>query len=470
MGRYRKLGKNVALLTIGNFASKLLSFLLVPFYTAILSTAEYGTADVLTTSVNLIMPIFTLTIYEAVMRFALDENSNKKQVFSIGLYTTIIGCMVVLVGSQFLNSFESVKEYIWEFVFYYISLVLYNLILQFIKGIEKISVYSIAGVINTFVYIGCNILFLMFFHWGIKGYLAAFIVGHTVSALYAFVAGKVYRYVIGCSKIEFGLLRKMINYATPMIPNAISWWVSNSSDKYILIYYCGVAVNGIYSVAYKIPSILTIGISIFISAWQISAVDNFGSEESKKFYADVYDKYECLLYIGAAVLIGSTQILSKCLFSNEFYLAWRYTPVLICASVFNSLASFYGSIYTSAKKTEMLFYSTLIGAVGNIVMNFLLIPYWGAMGAAIATMVSYTIVWVVRAIHSRKLFAFDLKIKRNIIIYLVLGIEVILISADINPIYIVSILGTLIVGVVCKSVFVDIIKLFAQKCAKRSIV
>ena len=103
-------------------------------------------------------------------------------------------------------------------------------------------------------------------------------------------------------------------------------------------------------------------------------------------------------------------------------------------------------------------------------MNFLLIPYWGAMGAAIATMVSYTIVWVVRAIHSRKLFAFDLKIKRNIIIYLVLGIEVILISADINPIYIVSILGTLIVGVVCKSVFIDIIKLFAQKCAKHSIV
>ena len=454
------------LLTIGNFASKLLSFLLVPFYTAILSTAEYGTADVLTTSVNLVLPIFSLMIYEAVMRFTLDENSDKKQVFSIGLYTTIIGCVVVLTGAQFLRFFDSARSYVWQFVFYYMSLVIYNLVLQFVKGIEKISVYSIAGVINTFVYIGCNILFLLVFHWGIKGYLTAFIVGHTVSALYAFIAAKVYHYVIRYGKVEFALLRKMVNYAAPMIPNAISWWVSNSSDKYILIYFWGVAVNGIYSVAYKIPSILTIGISIFIGAWQISAVDNFGSEESKKFYSDIYDKYESLLYIGAAFLIGVVQILAKCLFSNDFYFAWVYTPVLICASVFNSLASFYGSIYTSSKKTGMLFYSTLIGAGGNIVLNFLLIPSLGAMGAAIATMVSYIIVWVVRAIHSRKLFTFDLSIKRNIIIYLILGIEVVLISADINPFYIVSIFSTLAVGFICRSVFVDVLNQFVKKLGK----
>lgn len=466
MGNYKKLGRNIALLTIGNFASRILSFLLVPFYTSILSTAEYGTADMVTTSVNLIMPIFSLLVYEAVMRFCLESNSDKKQIFSIGLYVTIIGCFVLLIIIQILRFSSYTKDYIWQFVFYYVSLVMYNLILQFVKGLEKVSVYSIAGVINTFVYIACNIFFLIVLKWGVKGYLTAFIVGNMVSALYAFVSARVYRYIIGFSKIKLVLLREMINYATPMIPNAISWWISNSSDKYILVYFWGIAVNGIYTVAYKIPSILTIGISIFIGAWQISAVDNFGSEESKKFYADIYNKYECLLYIGTAALIGLVKILSKFLFANDFYLAWLYTPILICASVFNSLASFYGSIYTSSKKTGMLFYSTLIGAGGNIILNFILIPPFGAMGAAIATMVSYIIVWGVRAVHSRRLLAFELNIKRNCIIYLILGVEVLLITADINPYFSVSIAATLLITYSCRSVVIETLNLFMNRFRK----
>ncbi|MGN0526963.1 MAG: polysaccharide biosynthesis C-terminal domain-containing protein [Acutalibacteraceae bacterium] len=466
MGKYQKLGKNVALLTVGNFASKLLSFLLVPFYTAILSTEEYGTADVITTSVNLIMPIFTLVIYEAVLRFALDKTGDKKQVFSVGLYISLVGCAVVVAGAQFLRFFDTVKLYVWQFVLYYISLIVYNLVLQFVKGIEKVTVYSIAGVVNTFIYIGCNILFLLVFNWGVKGYLSAFIVGHAVAALYAFLAAKVYKYIISFSKIKLSLVKQMVKYAAPMIPNTVSWWVSNSSDKYILIYFWGVAVNGIYSVAYKIPSILTIVITIFISAWQISAVENFGSEESKKFYANIYDKYESLLYIGAAILIGAVQILAKFLFSNDFYLAWKYTPVLICASMFNSLAAFYGSVYTSSKKTKMLFYSTLIGAIANIGLNFALIPSFGAMGAAIATMVSYMIIWVVRAIHSRRLFQFNIRIKRDILVYFILGAETVLISMDKNPYYIVSVVSVLAICLICRDIFADVLKLVVKKLKK----
>lgn len=459
MGKYQKLGKNVVLLTIGNFTSRVLSFLLVPFYTAVLSTSEYGTADMLTTSVNLIMPIFTLMIYEAVMRFALDENSDKRQVFSAGLYITITGCLIIVFGAQFLRLFDASKDYVWTFALYYISLVFYNLVLQFAKGIEKVSVYSIAGVINTFVYIICNIIFLLYLRVGVKGYLMAFVIGHTVSVLYAFIKAKVYVYVISYSKIKIDNLRHMVKYAAPMIPNAMSWWISNSSDKYILTFFWGVSVNGIYSVAYKIPSILTIVINIFISAWQISAVEDFGSEESKKFYADIYDKYESLLFIGSAILIGGTQILARFLFSNDFYAAWLYTPVLIYASLFNSLAAFYGSIYTASKRTQMMFYSTLLGALANIILNFAMIPTFGAMGAAIATMISYIVVWIVRAVDSRKIFAFKIKIKRDVCIYVVLTAEIILICNDWNPFYIVSIVSIILVCLICRKVLIDSLRL-----------
>ncbi|MCI8497661.1 MAG: oligosaccharide flippase family protein, partial [Clostridiales bacterium] len=422
--------------------------------------------DMLTTTVNLIMPIFTLLVYEAVMRYALDKTGDKQQVFSIGLYITVIGCLVVVFGVQFLRFFAALKPYIWLFILYYISLAFYNLILQFIKGIEKVAVYSVAGVINTFVHIICNIIFLLCFRWGVQGYLMAFIIGHSVAAVYAFCMAGVYRYVISYSKLKVDYLKKMLHYACPMIPNSISWWVSNSSDKYILTYFWGVTVNGIYSVAYKIPSILTIIINIFISAWQISSVEDFGSESSKKFYSDIYDKYEGILFMGASFLIGFSPILAKFLFSNAFYDAWRYTPVLVLASVWNSLSAFYGSIYTAAKKTNMLMYSTLAGAVGNILLNLALIPTYGAMGAAIATMISYAIVWLMRAIHSRKIFAFDIKVKRDIIINVVLLLEIVLVCTEHNPYYIVSILSVAFICHRCRETLKIAINMVMRKKAK----
>lgn len=433
--KIKKLGKNVFLLTIGNFASKILSFLLVPIYTAILTTEEYGTADLFTTSANLILPIFTLLIYESVMRFALDKNEDKAQIFSIGLWITLVGSIVVFVGTIFLHGIQSISSYLFLFALYFVSSAIYNVVLQFVKGIEAVNIYSAAGVINTFVYIISNIVLLVMVRMGVSGYLWSFIIGHMVAALYAFLGAKLYRYLISWNKIQISKVKEMIAYALPMIPNSISWWVSNSSDKYILVFFWGAAINGIYSVAYKIPSILSIFLNIFIGAWQISAVEQFGTDESQKFYSNVYEMYEALLVVGSSVLIAGTRVLAHMLYSADFYQAWLYTPVLVLASVFNSLAAFYGSIYTSSKKTKMLFYSTLLGAVGNIALNFLLIPKWGAMGAAIATMISYFVVWFIRVINSRKILVILANYRRSVAAYLLLVIEIVLLCRNDAKLY-----------------------------------
>lgn len=431
----KKLGKNILLLTIGNFASKILSFLLVPIYTAILTTEEYGIADLFTTSANLILPIFTFLIYESVMRFALDKNEDKSQIFSIGIWITIFGSILVLIGTVFLSGFKSLNNFLILFVIYFISTAVYNVILQFVKGIEAVNIYSVAGVINTFIYIISNIFLLIVVKMGVKGYLLSFIIGHIVSAIYAFFYAKLYNYIISWKKIHIQKVREMIDYALPMIPNSISWWISNSSDKYILAFFWGTAINGVYSVAYKIPSILSIFLSIFIGAWQISAVEQFGTKESQKFYSNVYEMYETLLIVGSSVLIAITKFLAYILYSADFYQAWLYTPVLLLASVFNSLAAFYGSVYTASKNTKMLFYSTLLGAIGNIILNIMLIPHWGAMGAAVATTISYFIVWIIRIINSRKILIINLDYRRSIISYLLLVVEIILLCIDNIKIY-----------------------------------
>lgn len=440
MKGYKKLGKNIILLTVGNFASKVLSFFLVPFYTTVLSTKEYGSADILTTSINLILPIFSMLIYESVLRFLLDDTNDKKQIITIGLMINLIGFFVFLFFSPLCLFISTIKEYYIVFVMYYLSSSLFNITSQYIKGIENVSLFTLGGVLNTIFMISFNILFLLYFKIGVFGYLSSFILSQLLVSLLYVIKGHILKELISIRTIDFVLAKKMLKYSIPMIPNSLSWWISDSSDKYLVTFFKGVSVTGLYSVAYKIPTILTILTSIFMSAWQISSVENFGTEENRKFFSDIYVKYASCTIILCTGLITFAKIISQFLFSNNFFDAWIYTPVLLLGFVFNSMSAFFGTVYTAAKKTQMLFYSTLIGAFVNIFLNIILIQKYSALGAAIATMLSYFFVWMIRFFNSHKIMKLDIDIKGNIISYALLLIQVVLVCLDLQYSFFISIL------------------------------
>lgn len=439
MKGYRKLGKNIILLTIGNFASKVLSFFLVPFYTAVLSTKEYGTADILTTTINLILPIFSMLIYESVLRFLLDENCDKKQIITIGITVNLLGFIVFLIFSPLCFFISNIKKYYIIFIMYYLSSSLYNITSQYIKGIEDVQLFTFGGVLNTFLTILFNIIFLLHFKLGVFGYLSSFILSQLFISLLFIIKGQVLKEILSIKKVDFLLARKMLNYSIPMIPNSLSWWISDSSDKYLITFFKGVSITGLYSVAYKIPTLLTVLTSIFMSAWQISSVENFGTEENRKFFSDIYVKYASCTIILCTGLITFAKIISKFLFSNSFFDAWIFTPVLLLGFVFNSMSAFLGTVYTAAKKTQMLFYSTLIGAFVNIFLNIILIQKYSALGAAIATMLSYFFVWMIRFFNSHKIMKLDINIKGNIISYALLLIQVVLVCLDLQYSFLISI-------------------------------
>lgn len=244
MGQYSKLGKNVILITLGNFASKIMSFFLIPLYTAVLTTAEYGTADLMTTTINLLYPFLTLLISEAVMRYALEQGKSKEQVFTIGIIITLIGFAVMLICSPIILFSKAIRPYFWYFILYYFFTTMHNIVSQFVKGIEKVAVYSLSGVLQTVCFLGVNILFLLVFKLGISGYLLALIISNAFAVLVLWVGASLQGYLISPKKVDKVLLKEMLCYSIPMIPNSLSWWISNSSDKYLITFFSGVAITG----------------------------------------------------------------------------------------------------------------------------------------------------------------------------------------------------------------------------------
>ena len=440
MSNYGKLGKNVALITIGNFASKLLSFFLIPLYTAVLSTGEFGVADLMTTTINLISPFFTLLISEAIMRYALDKKTDKSDVLIIGLSVTFSGFVLMMFFSPILLIFNYLRPYYFLFVLYYFAVTIHSLVSQFVKGIERILVFTLSGIFQTLGFILLNILLLVVIKIGVEGYLISLIVSHLLATVILWVGGKIGSILPKHTKINRALAKDMIKYSIPLIPNALCWWVSNSADKYLLTFFLGLGVTGIYSVSQRIPSMFSVVSTIFLSAWQISAIEDFGSEKSRDFFSKIYKSYSTLNIVLVSGLICFTRVLAKFLFAKDFYNGWFFVPVLVFSYLFYAMAGFLGTIYTASKKTKMVFISTIISAVSNIILNLILIPLMGGIGAAVATFVSYFLVWIIRLLDSRKILKLSIDLRRDIIGYVLIIFQVVLIMLNNTIGFILSLL------------------------------
>ena len=468
-GGVKKLGRNIIIFSIGSFASKLAGYLLLPFYTAILTTAEYGIYDIVLTTVNLLFPIVTLLITEATMRFALEKETDKRKVFSISFLILLFGIIVMLAVSPVILFSSVYKKYYIYFVIYFILNAVSTLIAQFVKGIERTKEYATSGIIGTVVSLSFNILLMAVIRLGLTGHFIATFIGLIVSSSYLWIKCDLSIYFTKVKKEDKPLVRDMINYSLPIMPNSLSWWISTSSDKYIISFFFGATAIGLYSVAYKIPSLMTVFSSIFLSAWQISAVEEFGSEKSVKFHRQVYEYFITFLIIVCSGIVTFTKLISKILFANAFYNAWNLVPMLVLAYVFHDLAAFVGSVYTSSKKTKMLFTSTLVGAILNIILNIIIIPKYGAIGGAFTTLVSYFSVFVVRMIDIRKIMIMDTKIFKNSVCLLLLSAQVFVITSNGRFSFVISVVIILILCLLKLSTVVEILSKLLKTVKSKAI-
>lgn len=409
MGMYKRLGKNITLQFIGSFSSKLLSFFLVPLYTSVLSTEEYGIADYVNVTINLLYPILTMVIVEAEVRFALDPKEDKKQIFTFSNTIGLLAIVVALVIAPLLMLNSILREWYLYLILGLISWILYEILLHFALGLDRVSTASSAGVINTFATIVFTIISLVILNLGVTGYLVSSTLGNVVAAIYIFIREKCYTYYTG--RIENSLKKRMLKYSIPMIPNSIAWWLNNSADKYMVEYFYDASTMALLSVAYRIPSVLTTVISIFVSAWRLSSVDKFGSEENKTFFRNIYKLFNLVLSLTTIVCLAFTQELAQFLFQADFFEAWKIVPFLLVAYVFQGESTFLGSVFTADKKTNVLFVSTILGSLVNVVLNYFLIPVYGNAGAAFATLCGYFVICLIRYIYALKIMPLGVHMK-----------------------------------------------------------
>lgn len=427
--KYKRLLVDSVAFMASSFASKILVFLLIPLYTAILSTDEYGIADLITNTVNVLYPILTMCIMEATLRYACEKEIDKEKVLANSIFIIGMAEIALIVFELLISIFyKSMNIYWLWFSIIFLCFNFHEVIAQYTKGIGKTKIFALSGVVHTFVIITCNLIGLLCLKQGLNAYLSSIIIGYIITSLFLIVFAKIRIRI----RIDKYLLKDMLKYSIPLIPTVIAWWINVSADKYIIIYYHGIALSGIYSIAYKIPSILTLFTNVFSSAWTISVIKNVNDNDNDSYQSSVYKYFNLFNVLICSLLIVISKFIGSILFAKDFFIAWKCVPLLLVAYLFSGLSGFLASSFRAAKKTKYLLVSSIIGSVTNIVLNLLVIKKFGIIGASFTTAIGFAIIYYIRIKLIKKAVDLDINIKKDSLIYFLLILQALIITFEVK--------------------------------------
>ena len=408
MSKGKDLAKNTAIVSIGKICTQLITFFLLPVYTAVLSNEEYGVVDLLNTLTSLLLPIATLQIEQGVFRYLIDCRENKEK--QTTLITTIMRFMIIqliiciiifLCASPFIHN-----EYKYFLMANLVMGMFSTILLQICRGLGDNPTYAIGSFITGALTVVLNVIFIVSFHWGAYGMLGATAISNLLCSVYIFMKKKIYKY-IKPKQYDKTTLKEIIKYSVPLIPNMISWWIVSASDRTIISAVIGIAQNGIYSAANKFSGVFTTLYSVFNLTWTESASININSEDRDEFFSKILDFV--IRFFGCLCLgtIAVMPFVFNVLINEKFAEAYYQIPILILGSVFNILVSFIGSIYVAKKLTKEIAKTSVIAAIINIAINIVLIKSIGLYAASISTVIAYVLMFIYRWIDVKKYVKFN---------------------------------------------------------------
>lgn len=427
MNKYKKLAMNTGVFAIGSFGSKILVILLTRLYSTHIDPDSTAIKELLEPTALFLQPIFTFALQEYLIRFGLDKNYDKRQVFTTSAVITLVGMLLMALCVPILSlipAMSYLRGYVILLTVYVTTSSIRMLCQQFVRSRDMVKLFSLDGILATLTLFLFNLLFIAGFHWGVTGFMLAVILSDLLSSVFLFVVADLGRFAHP-QYFNAALGKEMMKFAAPMIPTIVMWTITSLSDRLFIEnmksdrVQLGKIPVSIYGYANRIPNLLSMVSTIFYQAWNMSAISENESADKGEFYGKVYNAYEAILFIAAAGLLLVIKPVTGFLVTSSTYKVYEtvylYTPILVSAVVFMSLNQFLGSIYSATKHTKNSFWTALAACSVNIVLNFALIPEWGIQGASIATFLSYYVCFWARIIDARYYVPFKFSAGRSLL-------------------------------------------------------
>lgn len=422
MSRARELTRNTFIITLGRVSTQFISFLLLPLYTALLTTEEYGTVDLITTLVQLLIPIMSIMIDQGAFRYLLNcetENDKKRTItsaFAVLICTSVI-CLIIF---GIISVFVTNPYKIWLLLIL-IATAFSHLFLQIARGLKHTGDYALGSFVCSVPTIALNVLCIAFLKMGAVGMLIATFLGNLACSLFLFYKLKIYKY-LGVKYIDKGVAKDELKYSSPLVPNQLSLWVMNSSDRLIVSFILGTAANGLLAVSHKFPTIYMTFFNVFQLAWHETGAIHYFDEDRDEFFSGMIHKLVSIFSTLCMCVLVALPLVFNILVRGSFSDAYYNIPIYLVAFLFNVVIGILGVVYVATKKTAEIAKTTMLAAAINFVVHIALINYIGLFAASLSTFVGYLVTMIYRIIDTKKY----LKIKYNVVQFSIISIALVL--------------------------------------------
>lgn len=403
MNKKKELAKNTVIIFFGRVCTQLISFFLLPLYTSYLSTSEYGTVDLIQTYVTLLVPIITLELEMSIFRYLIDCRGKEKdtnKLVSNNFFILGVSLFIFSILYIFISSFVTIP-YRWVIMIDIIVCVLSGNFLQVARGFGKTLDYAISCILTGLTTVISNIILICFVGMQAEGMIISMALANFVCSLYLFIKLKLYN-KIDFKIIDFKQMKEMFKYSLPLIPNGISWWIINVSDRSIISFILGASANGLYAISNKFPTIISSLTGVFNLSWSESAALHINSKDRDEFFSDITNTVLRLFSALGVGMLACMPFVFPLMIDSKYNEAYNYIPFLVIATVFNVAICLYSQVYLAKKLSKQVASTAIVGAIINIVINVVLIKYIGIYAAAISTMISYLIMMVYRHFDLKK--------------------------------------------------------------------
>lgn len=419
MNKKKELVKNTIIIFLGKVCTQLISFFLLPLYTGYLTTKQYGVVDLIQTYVRLLVPLLTIELEMGVFRFLIDARGKEKDTKEVmsNNFTILFGSLLIFSVLYIIVTCFWKIDYRWLILFDVFICTITGNLLQVARGFGKTLDYSIACIITGAMTVVLNIVLIVFGGMRVEGMVISMAVANGLGALYLFIKLKMYKY-FSRKLINSKLIKSMVKYSAPLVPNSLSWWIVSVSDRSIISVVLGAAANGIYAISNKFPTLLSSVFSIFNMSWCESATLHINSEDRDEFFSDICNTVVKLFTSLGAGMIACMPFVFPILINSSYDEAFIYIPILALGVVFNVGVSLYSSIYIAKKMTKQVAATSVMGAVINIVVNVVLIKFIGLYAAALSTLISYFAMMIYRHFDLKKYM--NIKYEKGIFIKTIL--------------------------------------------------
>lgn len=403
MSRGKELIKNTAIIAVGKVCTKFLSFFLLPFYTAVLSQEDYGIVDLINTYISLLLPLIVFQIEDAIFRFTIDirnKEEEKRKVVSTAVSFCLMQSLIFTLIFGLIQWFVDIPygEYLYINV---IVSIFSGMLLQMTRGLGDNTGYAFASFLTALLAILMNMVLVLIFHMGADGLFITSFVSNLIGVIYLLAREKLFPY-IRPRWFDKHLLKNMLSYSLPLVPNTLSWWVIGASDKTVVTWFLGSAQNGILSVSQKFSTVYTTFYSIFNLSWTENAAVHKDDSDSAEYYSQIIDTSFRVLSSACIGIIAGVALAFPILVNVKFDESYYQIPIYMLSSLIYSVIGIYSVVYIAYKRTANIAKTSMIAAAINFLLNVVLIQYIGLYAASISSVAAYAVMLAIRYFDIQK--------------------------------------------------------------------